>query len=528
MIVVLDPTVASSSGPGGDENPTPDDCLVEDLPTATSTPEPVIEDGPPIVPLPGETPVEGPVTDPEGDQAAEADQQPPAEACSVESTTITLPTATPRPVVTATPTPEAEVETPDAEDVPTPERGAEGAPVDRGETATVTPDREPDSSEPTPAIVEVDPLLETPELVPESGVDPTAAPVATDPVAPTPEPGIENLDPTAVVVEIVATEAAPEDTPTAEVDAAGFDLDQAPLYAALPAGSGPVSGALRIAPSGGVLVDQGGDGTSLALADLSGGAIAVGPNLYYPVWSDSGTLEFAYYPPGAGQPSIGAWSPGSGVVTPLTEQDDDNGEHRDVPAGWIGGNLYYERTFPAEGSGRVELRRVSADGSGDALVWEAEGVQVTSAHPFPVFGGFAIATSEGWLLVRDGEASGLGGVALGGRISQLEVGPAGWTAYADGRSIAVVDSQNYGSVVLVLPFGEGPGAGFSWSPDGTRLAVTDGSRLTIFDAASGSELASWAAAGIVGSPLWTDEGVLFVDGGTDAAIRLLPAEVIEG
>ncbi len=527
MIVVLDQTAETSNSPDGGENagPTPDDCVVEAVPAATSTPEPVIEDEPRIVPLPGETPVEGEAPAPEGAEAVEPDQQAPAEACPAEATTV--PTATPRPA-TATPTPEAVVETSDAGEVPTPEPAAEGSTVGDVGTEATASERALESDEPTPAIVQIDPPVETtPSRAPETEAEPTAAPVVTDPGIPTPGPDGDDLEPTEPAVEIVATEAAPEDTPTADVSEEPFDLDQAPLYAALPPGSGPVSGALRFGPSGGVLVDLGGDGTSLALVDPSGGgAIELGVDGYYPVWSDSGTVAFAYYPPGAGQPSIGAWSPRSGIVTPLTAQDGEGEEHRDVPAGWIGGQLFYERTYPAEGGGRVELRRVGANGAGDALVWETDGVQVSSAHPFPVFGGFAIATSEGWLLVRDGDATGLGGVALGGRISQLEVGPAGWTAYADGDSIAVVNSQDFGLVVSVLPFGEGPGAGFSWSPDGTRLAVTDGSRLAIFDTASGAELASWSADGVEGAPLWTDAGVLFVDGGADAAIRLLPAEVI--
>ncbi len=513
LIVVLDPTVASSIGPNGGEAPTPDDCVVEEMPTATSTPEPVIEDGPPIVPLPGETPVEGVATAPGGDQSEDVNTQSPVESCPPEATSV--PTATPRPAA-ATPTREDDAETPDVGEVPTTDATAE-VPEGVGDDTDGSAD-ERDSYEPTPAIVQTDPVAETPEQVSENGLEPTAAPVVIDPVAQTPGPRDADLEATEPAVEVVET---------AEATDAPFDLDQAPLYAPLPPGAGPVSGPLRFAPSRGVLVDLSGDGTSLALADLSGGAVGLGVDAYYPMWSESGTLGFAYYPAGEDQPSIGAWSPGSGIVTRLTTQDGVGGDHRDVPAGWVGGDLYYERTFPDESGGRVELRRVRGDGSNDALVWEDDGVQVTSAHPFPVSGGFAIATSGGWLLVQDGTASGLGAVTLGGRISQLEVGPGGWTAYADGQSIAVVGSQNFDSVVSVLPFSEDPGAGFSWSPDGARLAVTDSAGLAIFDAASGAELASWSSEGLVGAPLWTAEGVLFVRGGPDAAIHLLPADAID-
>ena len=164
-------------------------------------------------------------------------------------------------------------------------------------------------------------------------------------------------------------------------------------------------------------------------------------------------------------------------------------------------------------------------------IWRSEGVALSPGRPIPTGDGFLIATTQSWLLISaDGNETNLGpndyGLTGEGFLSPF----ASLVAYPAGGQIIVADINSPGIAIgQGIPFVDGPGSGFTWSPDGYYLAVADGSSLQIFDTSGASVGVAASNAGVtIAAPQWLADGIYYVETSpTPSLRRLLDSKVPE-
>ncbi len=454
------------------------------------------------------------------------------EEATATPTEPAIPTETPVPCETATPTavpvdldtdtfeptptvaplePESTCDAPN-DDAPTATATATGAPEGIDTAVPVVP-LGPDPS-PTPAIIQpadgTTAVGEDAEVTEGTNLEPTSTPAEVVPIEPdgglptpsqAPESGgdvdtpvIEGTDPADSTIEPAAPadETPPADVPTPEDEAptpteapSGFDVAAAETVMLFDTAPVP-DGALQLPASADAVAAY--SGGAVTVADFAVGVTYdLGASRGAPVWSPrSQLLLLSTYATGDPYPTIATWDRATGALVPLPTATGDE-VHSDLPVGWVGSTLYYQRTYPDE-PGRVELRSAAFDGSGDSVVWSAE-----EAGP----GSFDADVSQA--LIN----------AQGNLI-----------AYVTGGSLVVASVDDPGSPIAFLG---SPGVAFDWSPEGNALLVNDGTRLAVIDAYSGTQLAisDNSAGTAIGGALWLPDGLSFVEfGGTPALRRL--------
>jgi Tol biopolymer transport system component len=75
----------------------------------------------------------------------------------------------------------------------------------------------------------------------------------------------------------------------------------------------------------------------------------------------------------------------------------------------------------------------------------------------------------------------------------------------------------------------GNGAGFTWSPDGSYLAVSDGYSLQIYDTSGTFISAATSDNGVViAAPQWLSDGIYYVETSPTPSLRRLLESKIPG
>lgn len=416
------------------------------------------------------------------------------------------PTATPTEEPTATPTEEP------AEPSPTP---TSPRIVPRG-GSTAVPVEEPEEEE-TPEDVEPAEVTEEPteETAPEEPTE-EAPPEETEATI---EQTEDDVTPTTEVGGAEVTEEPTEEAPPTEEVEAGPDLGDADVIAPLSFGPIETDAPLVVAPGGGAFAYYV-NGTELAVGDFGGGATPLGASMW-PYWSPGGVLLYAY--PTENGTAIAVWAGGTVQVTDGT--DDDGNAVSDIPAGWLGSQLYYLRTFPDEPN-RVELHSAGPNGEGDTIVWADDDVGFAGQRPIavPDLGGVLIPTGSSWLLVAADGSAGVIGENPYGAIGEALISPGGSRiAYVAGGQLIVAEVGQPGSPMGVLPY---PSGGFAWSPSGEQLVIVEGSTLSIYSA-FGEFLGSVAnEAGLtITAPAWSGNGIFFLEVAPAPAIRRIAPEL---
>ncbi len=526
-------TAEPSSTPEPTETPTSEPTATPE-PTQTATPEPT------ETPAPTETATRKATETPE--PTATASNTPrPTRTPTEQATETATPTATRTPTATLTETPEpTSTRTPTAEptetNTPRPTRTATPEPTETEtpeptETATPRPSRTPEPTEtPTEQV--------QPKIVPVGGGDsteePTAEPESTDVVIEYETPTEEASDATAestirIQPKGTSTDGADESPteesgsgadatlvdPSGTEESSGTGLNGSTELGAIGSGVSAPAGGLKMPLDLAYVVVTGPDG-SLAVADASGNLIQSLGAAAFPVWSPKG-LVLAFEDLSGEFPSVVSWDREDGGTYGIGAESDV--PVADIPAGWVGSQIYYLRSFP-DSPGTVELRRADWDGGNDEVVWTAEGIELSGERPVATLDGVLIPTSNSWIFVDvAGGASEL--TAPSGFVGEPLLSPFGsLVAYPVGDQLIVAPTADPGSPQVVIPYPDGY-SGFDFSPDGSQMVVSDGSSLLIYSTDDGSLVGQISDGSAVAFPHWSDDGIRYLALGDPTLLMLI-------
>jgi hypothetical protein len=195
----------------------------------------------------------------------------------------------------------------------------------------------------------------------------------------------------------------------------------------------------------------------------------------------------------------------------------------DIPGGWYGSRVYYQRTFPDQ-PGRIEIRSASWDGSDDRLIWEDGNTTAVSGRPVATGGGLLIATPSNWILVSpDGIASDMGPNTVGS-VGAPILSPGGsLIAYDAGGQVFVASVQSPGAPLNAgIVYIGGFGAGFAFATSGEEVVVTSSSGMSLYSI-YGDMLASAATSSQIAAPYWIEDSIYFLEIGSSTVLRALSA-----
>ncbi len=235
-----------------------------------------------------------------------------------------------------------------------------------------------------------------------------------------------------------------------------------------------------------------------------------------PIWSPMGIM-LLYQSFSAGAPAVAMYDSDTGE-TYVVSDPVAGGALQDIPAGWSGTNAYFLRDV---GDGTVILFAHDVNSREDSEVWRSEGVTLSGARPIPTGEGFLIPTAASWLLIGvDGSESNLGPndyTPTGeGFLSPF----ASLVAYPSGGQIIIAEVGTPGIPTGILPYVEGQGAGFSWSPDGFHIAVSDGSSIQVYDTFGEYAGSAMSDLGVViAAPQWLADGIYYVQLAPEPSLR---------
>jgi hypothetical protein len=521
---------------------------VPPAPTETDVPVPTATD----VPVPTATDT----VEPTATETATNEPTPttaPTDVPTVTNTPRPEPTDTPDPTATSEPTDEPTVtktatNEPTATKTPTAEPTATEKPT-RTPTATETPKPKPTATEKptrTPTATE-EPVQGPPTIAPadnNDGNDESPPPTEDQPPTDVPTENVAPEDNTAIVpiegteinddpvdsdptVDDSATEEATSDAQGGGDLTAVAPLDDTARIAGVTSGGAPI-GPLRINTPGTLMIlSSDPAGSDLQVVSMEDGSVVAnlgaGAN---PIWSPLGMLVL-YQSYSDGAPAAALYDGETGEIQTISDPAAD-GAIQDIPAGWSGTSAYYLRETGDEAS-TVVLYAYDVNTGESTSVWSSEGVALSAGRPIPTGDGFLIATTQSWLLIGpDGSESNLGpndyGLTGEGFLSPF----ASLVAYPAGGQIIVAEISTPGIAIgQPIPFVEGAGAGFSWSPDGFHLAVSDGYSIQVYDTFGEFAGAAASDAGVmIAAPQWLADGIYYVElSPTPSLRRLLEAKI---
>jgi hypothetical protein len=102
-------------------------------------------------------------------------------------------------------------------------------------------------------------------------------------------------------------------------------------------------------------------------------------------------------------------------------------------------------------------------------------------------------------------------------------------AYPAGGQVVVAGVGSPGIANAIIPYVEGPGAGFTWAPDGEFLAVSDGYSIQVYDENGNFIGAATSDHEVtIAAPQWFDDGIYYVETSPTPSLRHLRLSKIPG
>ena len=496
-------------------------------PTETDVPPaPTATDVPTDVPTETETPTEEPTETAEPTETEVPTEEP---TDTPEPTETDEPTEVPTETEAPTDTPEptaTETDEPTATEEPTEEPTATEEPTDEP-TATEEP-----ADEPTATKVLIVPIDDTPvEDVTEESIEETAPVDPTEEVTEEPTEDstqIELVDPTGEATEVGGPVEGGDESQGGDEQGAVAPLDNTRRITGIETSGGAPTGPLRINyPDFTMMVlsaDSGGGSLQVVRRD-DGAVLAELGASANPIWSPMGIM-LLYQDLNDGPPSAMLYDSQTGESI-LISVASDEGYQEDIPAGWLGTSAYYLRVVGDEAS-TVILYGYDVNTGETTEAWRSENVFLAGGRPISTGDGFLIGTAVSWLLVGPGgldENLGPADYPLAGEAFPSP--GASLIAYPIGGQLAIAPTNSPNEVMGMVPYGGGAGAGFTWSPGGDYVAVSDGFSLSIYDTSGQLISVVTSETGVtIAAPQWLADGIYYVETSPTPSLRLLLVEKI--
>ncbi|MDQ2683852.1 MAG: hypothetical protein M3Y37_10035, partial [Chloroflexota bacterium] len=238
-------------------------------------------------------------------------------------------------------------------------------------------------------------------------------------------------------------------------------------------------------------------------------------------------LVLLYQDFNSGAPAAAIYDSQTGEVRRISDPD-SAGAAEDIPAGWAGTAAYWLRV---NGDGTVAMMGYDVNTGETFTIWEGGERSLTGVRPVSTGDGFLIPTQSSWLRIGlDGSEAELGPNDVG-ITGEAFLSPfATLIAYPAGGQIVIAESAKPGiQVAAGIPYVDGPGSGFTWSPDGSYLAVSDGFSIQIYDYQGTFVSAVISESGVsIAAPQWLSDGLYYIELAPTPSLRRLTNEKIPG
>ena len=309
----------------------------------------------------------------------------------------------------------------------------------------------------------------------------------------------------------------PTAVPTVDASIAPSGLDLSDTVTDLPSGTTAPAGRLEFSPGMNLYVVIAPDG-QLAVADLSGELVVTFGSGDLPVWSGGGLMFRTQGEAGA---EVGIWNSDTGDVSYVPPSENEASD--DVPIGGNGSAFYFLRTYP--GSGIVELRSATIDGSDNGVLWTSDEVTLGGARPVYSEIGIYLPTDSAWLLIDSSGNESLLGENPYGSIGAPVLSPGGGLmAYSVGDEVIVAWSTDPGTAVATAPFSAA--GGYAFATSGEEIVISDGSSLHVISYL-GEDLGTLGGNQPIGTVYWISDTIYYLQIGEDAALMSTTQAAIE-
>jgi hypothetical protein len=249
----------------------------------------------------------------------------------------------------------------------------------------------------------------------------------------------------------------------------------------------------------------------------------------WPIWSPQG-IVLLYQDQNGGTPQAAIYDSQTGEAGPISNPNDES-YVEEIPIGWYGTSAYYLRLLGDSESTAV-LYGYDVNTLETVEVWRQTGIELSGGRGVSKQDGtFLIPTVSEWLLVNiDGSQSSIDSMTFPVTGTPI-LSPYGTQViYPSGTQLIIAPIETPGSAQgSLIPYAPNAGAGYSWSPSGEAVAVSDGASITLYDnfGAQIGLLTSDAGVTIAG-PQWLDDGIYYLETNPTPSLRVADNSTLPG
>jgi hypothetical protein len=196
------------------------------------------------------------------------------------------------------------------------------------------------------------------------------------------------------------------------------------------------------------------------------------------------------------------------------------GSYTDTPLGWLNGEVIYER----DGGETIEFRAITLDSAtlapvADRPLGGGDASLKTVTWPYPVSGGLLVPSLSSWIFISPSSVQVVDGNPYGQDLAQIRFNSTtGQVSYVSGGFLLLASISAPGSPIGQVAFF---GADYDISPDGSRIAVSTGATIEIWDTQGNIQTAFANNEGVsLGSLTWLNDGLVYVDS-TNGVLRVV-------
>ena len=229
-----------------------------------------------------------------------------------------------------------------------------------------------------------------------------------------------------------------------------------------------------------------------------------------------------------GTPQAAIYDGETGTYGPISNPNDES-YVEEIPIGWYGTSAYYLRLLGDSDSTAV-LYGYDVNTLETVEIWRQTGIELSGGRGVSKQDGtFLIPTNSEWMLVSiDGSQTSIDTMTFPVTGAPI-LSPYGTQiVYPSGTQLVIAPIDTPGTAQgSLIPYAPNAGAGYTWSPSGESLAVSDGASITIFDN-FGSQIGLLTSdAGVtIAGPQWFEAGIYYLETSPSPSLRLaIPSDL---